>query len=102
MLEVVIPNIRLFTGRPLFLEQRPSLASFTNIYITTTTIIGCAQQQKEQLQKGEEGTGDHLHKLMYPEMGHMESDFGGFSMWVLDYFDKAEGSLLIAGILTFS
>ena len=106
-----------------FLES-PSLPSSTTIYTTTTTIIGCDQQQKEQLQRGEgEDTADLLNELMKKEqlqrgegedpedrldesmrkeIGHMGSVFGVFLMWVFDYFDNTEDALLMAGIFTFA
>lgn len=88
---------------PSFLEKRPSLASFTNIYITTTTIIGCTQQQKEQSQGGEgEDTEGHLDKLMNTRIGHMGWDFVGFLMWVFDCFDNAGSALLVIGIFTLA
>ena len=85
-----------------FLES-PSLPSSTTIYTTTTTIIGCDQQQKEQLQRGEgEDTEGRLDELMKTRIGHMGSVFGVFFVWVFDYFDCTEDALLVAGIFTLA
>jgi hypothetical protein len=70
----------------------PSPPSSTNIYTTTTTIIGCDQQQKEQLQRGEgEDTEGHLDELMKTRIGHTESVFSVFltiqrtHCWLLEF-----------------
>lgn len=80
-------------------ESFLGLTSFTNTYITITTIIGCAQQLKEQLQRGGEGgIVGRFNELMETRIGHMGCAISAFLILAFDFFDNAEAALFVSGI----